>query len=182
MTFQPDKFRELVLYIARKSEDDPKFGAVKLNKILFFSDFAAFRALGRPITGARYQALTQGPAPRELLPIKDQMESAAEIVEVERSYFGYSQRRIVARREPRLDQFTASEIALVDDVLKRLQPLDGRDVSLLSHEFCGWEVARANEDIPYETALLTFERPTQRDLAMASHLNEIHGWTAEAAM
>jgi len=50
MTFQPEKFRELILYIARKSEDDPKFGAVKLNKILFFSDFAAFRAFGKIVS------------------------------------------------------------------------------------------------------------------------------------
>jgi len=137
---------------------------------------------GNPITGAHYQALAQGPAPRELLRIKNQMESSAEIVEVERSYFGYTQRPIVARREPRLDRFSAAEIALVDDVLKRLQPLDGRDVSLLSHEFCGWEAAHANEDIPYETALLTFERPTRRDLEMATHLNKVHGWTTASGM
>jgi len=33
------KFKELILYVADKCSDDPDFGAVKLNKILFYSDF-----------------------------------------------------------------------------------------------------------------------------------------------
>ena len=30
---------------------DERFGAVKLNKILYFADFEAYRRLGEPITG-----------------------------------------------------------------------------------------------------------------------------------
>ena len=44
--FNEGKFRELILYVARRSEDDKYFGAVKLNKILYFSDFNAYRELG----------------------------------------------------------------------------------------------------------------------------------------
>ncbi|HZQ34888.1 MAG TPA: hypothetical protein VFD32_03070 [Dehalococcoidia bacterium] len=46
------KLGELILYVAEKSSDDPRFGATKLNNILFFSDFLAFGQLGRSITGA----------------------------------------------------------------------------------------------------------------------------------
>ena len=62
--FEPDKFRELIVYICKKSEGDPTFGAVKLNKILYYADFAAYRILGKPITGAQYQKLREGPAPQ----------------------------------------------------------------------------------------------------------------------
>ena len=48
------KLKELVLYIAQKSEDDPSFGATKLNKILFAADFYFFGQTGRSITGASY--------------------------------------------------------------------------------------------------------------------------------
>ena len=48
------KLRELVVLVANKSEGDPHFGAVKLNKILYYAEFQAFRILGSPIAGATY--------------------------------------------------------------------------------------------------------------------------------
>ena len=54
--YDAKKFCELVLYIAKRSEDDPRFCAVKLNKIMYYSDFGAYRRLGQSITGANYQA------------------------------------------------------------------------------------------------------------------------------
>lgn len=62
-----EKFRELILYVANMSRNDPDFGAVKLNKILYYADFRAYRELGRPISGAAYRKLSEGPAPRQLL-------------------------------------------------------------------------------------------------------------------
>ena len=55
---------ELIVLIASLSRDDPAFGDVKLNKLLFFSDFLAYTNLGQPITGAEYQKLDFGPARR----------------------------------------------------------------------------------------------------------------------
>ena len=55
--FNEQKFKELVIYIAGRCESDPYFGAVKLNKLLFFSDFFAYAKLGNPITGAEYMKL-----------------------------------------------------------------------------------------------------------------------------
>lgn len=63
--FDESKFKELVLYIATNTSRDPTVGAVELNKILYYSDFIAYKRLGRPITGAAYQKLSEGPAPRQ---------------------------------------------------------------------------------------------------------------------
>ena len=41
---------ELILYVAEKCQDDPKFGATKLNKILWWADFLAYAQHGTPIT------------------------------------------------------------------------------------------------------------------------------------
>ena len=68
------KLRELILLIARSSERDEHFGATKLNKILFYSDFWAYRKLGRSITGEVYRKLEHGPAPKRLLPVVRRME------------------------------------------------------------------------------------------------------------
>jgi len=62
-----------VLYLARQSSEDPGFGAVKLNKLLFFADFEAFRLLGSSITGATYEKEEYGPVAREFLPMQDEL-------------------------------------------------------------------------------------------------------------
>ena len=67
------RFRELLLYICEKSATDPKFGATKLNKILYFSDFLAFARYGKPITGFEYQRERNGPVPKRLVSIRNQM-------------------------------------------------------------------------------------------------------------
>ena len=65
-----EKLAELMLYISMKSESDETFGATKLNKLLFYADFIAYLKLKKPITGAEYQCIERGPAPRSLLPIR----------------------------------------------------------------------------------------------------------------
>lgn len=62
--------KELIVYIANKLALHPKFGATKLNKILFYSDFIAYAKLGKSITGEKYQKLPLGPAPKYLLPVR----------------------------------------------------------------------------------------------------------------
>lgn len=51
-----DKLRELVLYVCTASEGDESFGSVKLNKLLFYSDFLSYLQHGIPITGQEYQS------------------------------------------------------------------------------------------------------------------------------
>ena len=62
------KFTELLLHVADRLRNDRAGGATKLNKVLYFADFAHVRRHGRPISGAEYQKLAHGPAPRPLRP------------------------------------------------------------------------------------------------------------------
>src|SRR5205809_48582 len=74
-----ERLRELIVYIAGRCDSDPSFGAVKLNKILMYSDFMAFCRRRRPITGVEYMRLPQGPATRRLKPITAEMEQNHEM-------------------------------------------------------------------------------------------------------
>jgi len=152
------KLAELILYIARISEGDDTFGSTKLNKILFMADFEAYRKLGSPITGAEYQSLPHGPAPRRLMPVMEKLcESGSAAVRIEQR-FGYEQKRPIALREPDLSLFSADEIALVDRIVRLLWGFTARDVSELSHRFIGWQLAEQGEIIPYGLALLAADR------------------------
>ena len=153
-----EKLRELVLYIARKSESDPRFGATKLNKILFYADFLAYLQLGKPITGADYQKLEHGPAPRRLLPLQKEMESKEEGVLVDRIFCGRKQKRLMAMREPDLSDFTGEEIALVDEILEICKGANATDLSEATHGLTAWRAFQKGESIPYTTVFID-DRP-----------------------
>lgn len=158
------KFRELLLYVAQKSLDDPRFGATKLNKILFYSDFLAYGELGRPITEATYQRLDHGPAPVPLLAAERELESegAAEVIEVPR--FHLKQRRLIPKRRARLAEFSAEEIALVDEVIDVLRGYTAVGVSALSHLEKAWQLVEDGEEIPFEFVFISREPLTAEDV------------------
>ena len=81
-----NKLKELILYICSKSMTDDTFSSVKLNKLLYYSDFSAHRLLGKPITGHLYQAIEFGPAPKQMLPILKAMQRDNDIVIVPRNH------------------------------------------------------------------------------------------------
>ncbi|MBO0686225.1 MAG: SocA family protein [Candidatus Dormibacteraeota bacterium] len=164
------KFKELLLYVAQKSKDDSRFGATKLNKVLYFSDFLAYARLGRPITGVRYQRLDHGPAPMPMLPVQRELEEegAAELVEVRR--FNLNQKRLIAKRTPELESFSAEEIALVDEVIEALHRFDATGVSGLSHLEMGWQLVDDREEIPYQYVYLSSEPLTPDDITRAREL------------
>lgn len=157
-TNKDQKFRELVLYIARETESDPKCGKTKLYKILFYSDFWAYQKWGHSISGQDYQKLRNGPAPRRALPVIQGMLKK-DCVWAERDYFGRPQQKLLALREPDLSDFSGEEIAIVQDVINILRPYDATEVSNLSHRFIGWQLAAEGEPIPYSTVALGEPRP-----------------------
>ena len=161
--FEPDKFRELIVYIARSAAEDPRFGAVKLNKVLYYADFAAYRQLGQPITGATYRKFFEGPAPVELPDVRRELIDSGDATSEERPYFAGSVVRLVIRtgREPNRELFRPGELELVDSVIDFFEGKTAREVSDFSHKEPGWVIAEDREVIPYETAWLSSEPISQ---------------------
>ena len=156
-TFSSEKFRELLLYIASESTDDPTFGAVKMNKVLYYADFAAFRQFGRPITGATYRKLMEGPAPLEMLKERHALIESGDAELCEVAYFTGAQQRLTVRdgREPDREIFEPGELKIVDEVIRFFYGKTAREVSDYSHREPGWAVARDREVIPYDTVWLS---------------------------
>jgi hypothetical protein len=148
------RFAELMLYVAAKCAADPSFGATKLNKILFYSDFIAFETYGVALTGATYQKLERGPAPKQLLPALRELENKREAALTTQTYFGRTQKRVVALRAPDLRQFSATELKLVDDVIDTMWGRSANLVSELSHLERGWQIVDMNDEIPYWTVFI----------------------------
>lgn len=169
------RFRELIVYISRKSEHDPHFGATKLNKILYHSDFRAFERFGVPLTGMPYFKLPAGPAPKNLIPVRRDLinEGAIEIHHVQIG--PYTQERTVARRDAVLAHFAADEVQLVDEVIAELWSQTASEVSDASHDI-RWRVLNLKDLLPYEFAFLSNEGVTQREIERTAQLAERFGW------
>jgi uncharacterized phage-associated protein len=176
--FSEEKFRELLLYVSERCARDEKFGKTKLVKILYYSDFLAYGLFGHPITGATYQALEWGPVPRELTAVISKLKRTKQAVIVPRRYYNKTQQVPTPLRRPRLDKFSADEIALVDQVMADLWGENAVEVSSLSHLEEGYRLSALKRTIPYESVFLSSEPPTTADVRRAQELAARYGWLA----
>lgn len=169
------RLREVILYVAARCENHKSFGAIKLNKILYFADYISYLNYGESITGAPYQKLPNGPAPLYLVPIREKMKAEGDIAIREEAFFFKTQHRIIALRAPRLDMFKARDIALLEDVIDVCKARSAIHLSDMSHGLA-WRAAHEKEVIPYETALLDNHGIDEQDIEEAQQLIQVHGW------
>jgi hypothetical protein len=160
------KLAELILYIAQQSEHDRHFGKTKLLKLLAYADFEAYRRLGRSITGGRYQKLEHGPAPRAAPGTLEALQARGDLEETTRLRGPFRQTRYVAHRAPNVAVFDQDELEIINEILFRFATVGGKAISEASHrDFVGWEIVDIHDDIPYRTALLSDEAPSDETLA-----------------
>jgi Protein of unknown function (DUF4065) len=175
-----EKLGELILYISQKCATDPKFGAIKLNKILYLSDFLSFGNWGEPITGVGYQHLRNGPAPRRLIPVRDALAKRGKLVVQSVSLKGGNvQKRTVNLTEPNLKVFSGREIALVDNVIEELWDLDAEESSEFSHRFVGWKMTKEGDPIPYGSIFISDEPLSTAELLRGQELARELGVTSD---
>jgi len=176
------KLRELILRISKLCEGDSHFGAVKLNKLLFYSDFNAYVQLGRTITGQAYKKSELGPVPKKIEETLAHMERKRDIsIRNENVPGGYVQRRAIPLRDAKVNMFTVDELSIIDDVICRFHDTTAMDLSELSHEFLAWNVCQLREDIPMEATLCNKPVLTDREIRAGKALEESARKLLEAA-
>jgi hypothetical protein len=176
--FSTKRFDELVLYIAERTQDDKNFGSTKLAKVLFFSDFEAFRDLGAPITGAEYQKWAYGPYPPQLKPARKALEYASRARLIKGG--DYQADRLMPTRigpaDIRAVGITQEQQAIVDAWISRIGQETANEISDFSHEHPGYQMVDDNEPIPYESAFLAEQSPSDGEIAQATRIARKRGW------
>ena len=160
------------------------FGAVKLNKILFQADSAAYVLLGKSITETEYAKHEFGPAPRPLMHVRETLERNGDIaVQKALRYLpsGWVDEkpmtRVVPLRDPDLSSFSSEEIALVVAIIDSNRGLSGRDLSEWTHTLPGWLAADMFETIPLNTIFVSNRREaTDYEREHAKELIQRYGW------
>lgn len=177
-----DRLKQLILYIAEEGQNDPALGAIKLNKILYFSDMRAYMELRESITNSTYQHLPEGPAPRQLIPARTELIEEGKLALESGWYFNRRQQRIVAKMPPNLSIFSEAELRIVREVIEHLAEFNGVQVSELAHQEWGWKLTRDYETIPYRMAWLSSEPLSEDQIEFGKQLwAEISGSAVQAA-
>jgi hypothetical protein len=152
-----ERLRQLIVYVAKRCQQAPYFGAIKLNKILWRADFDSFAERGVPVTGRAYQRLPFGPAPIEMAPLHAEM-CERRYIEVEERDFGGSvvEKRTVALVEPQLNLFSSEDIEFVDRAIAYYWNKTDEESSEDAHGIA-WSLLEDGDAMPYELAHLSDE-------------------------
>ena len=169
------KLKELSLYIAEKSKTDPSFGAIKLNKILFASDFFFYGAGGKAITEAEYVHRGNGPVPKRMPAITDFLEKEGRATVEQRTYFGHTQKRLVPLTGANTSIFEKNELDFVDAMIEHFKPWNGTQLSDWTHTLLPWLLSREGETIPYHTVFSMKQKDTVEQEAIEWAKAEIRG-------
>lgn len=170
MLFQRDKFKELVHYVCAKCSDPSRLGAIKLNKVLWFSDTIAFGHSGNSITGVQYVKQKFGPVPKPIVPVINELVRDGAIRVDEVSYYGHVKKQYVSLRDPNLALFSPEQLKIVDDVLAAItERHTATSISEVTHDDI-WKLAEIGEDIPHLAMLASrLGKLTDADIAWASN-------------
>jgi putative zinc finger/helix-turn-helix YgiT family protein len=146
---QLSKLREMMVFFARA----PKMYETKLNKLLFYADFAHYKAHSVSISGSPYLAFQHGPVPQHYPWIEADLVDGGDI-SVEEVFFrdGGSGTVLESLREPDLSLFDAEELATLRRVEAELGGDTSRQLSDRSHRERAWTETPTREMIPYEMA------------------------------
>jgi antitoxin SocA-like protein len=175
------RLREMILYVSQRCAKAERFGAIKLNKILWKADFDAFAARGVPVTGRAYQRLPLGPAPREMLRVSNDM-LRDNLIRIERIEFGQNEDgedvvelRTIALADPNLEKFSTEDLNFVHRAIEYYWDMTGTETSDDSHG-AAWRTHNNGDPLPYELARLS-DRPLSRAMRqrITDHAKE-RGW------
>lgn len=157
------RLAELIMFVANRVLGDSMFGLTKVNKVIFFADFEAYRRTGQSITGAVYQRLDQGPCAHQFMPALESLGD--DVREVQRQTPAGTRRELVPLRDAKVDLFTGPEIALVDEIIDWFRPMTARQASDQSHETMAYRLTYDRDEVPYGAAVLSSDRPSVEDTA-----------------
>jgi hypothetical protein len=165
----PSKTVEMIIYISSRLRDKPTYGSTLLGKALCLIDSMSFLEKGKPITDLSYIKQDFGPTPEpaKYLKIREQLLLAGELEKIETDYFGRTQIKYVANREPDINLFEKEELALINDVLDSISDVSATEISDYTHNFISWIFAEPKEQLPFYTFLLSSKDPELKDYRWA---------------
>lgn len=180
-----DKLRELILYVVHRVERPGDLGAVKLHKVLWFTDLMLMYLQGRTACGETFIKKPRGPWGSHVEKALADLQKKGRLSERKGSLGGFHQRQFFALDEPDLSRFDATEISVVERVMNFV--CDGHSatsISELTHDDL-WASTPENGVMPVDCVFDALRAPpSAEDMAWATRpldpetLQELRAWEA----
>ena len=154
-TFSLEKMAAMVSYFAERAGDLYK---TKLNKLLFYADFANYYRQGKSISGSRYVHLPYGPVPDGY---EETLETLNHYGVVDVTKEDYAD-LVKAGDRPVESFLTADEIETLDWTLEQYGHMSATQLTQLSHREKAYSNTRTGEEIAYEYAKFLSKLPEKR--------------------
>lgn len=131
-----EKISYMILFFSERTET----WKTKLNKLLFYSDFLAFKHSGYGISGLEYKAIQMGPVPSKFDEMYNEI-SYGDIVQ--RDYYQTHSGNYGSRFSPKTnfkrELFEDFEIEIMSKILDEFKDLYPKDVIEKSHKEIAWK-------------------------------------------
>lgn len=165
------RIEKLIHYIVSVVPPE-QLGAVKLAKILWFSDVEHYRLTGRSVTGSdSYRKFDQGPLHTDFYTSLDALKQRGCIAERQTETWSGFRREFLWLKKPDMSDFNGQELATVHSVIHELRQLTAKQASDMSHGE-PWASASDGEHLPVYAAAVQFGEVSEEDLAWAE--SEFH--------
>lgn len=147
----PDKIAAAVAYLAQRSINDDNFGELKLVKLLYYADCAAYQRTGKPITGVTYVHMPHGPYPDDWPAMLERLEAEQAITTLkEYAPKGYWTRRPAAGDAATTVALTEKERSFLGEQLQQFADFSAAEIEEYSHDELAWGATTQGEVMPYE--------------------------------
>lgn len=151
-TFSKEKFANMVTLFAATTNTFK----VKLNKLLYYADFAHYKYFGSGISGASYEAIQMGPVPTHFQTLFEILkgEDTFEIEDIWFESTGTSGEKFHSQIENfNKNLFTETELQILKLVVNRFKDTSTKQIKELSHQEIGWQNNIENRTtIAYDSA------------------------------
>lgn len=167
MDFDKTKFKALVHYVIWKAGRRDRFGATKLNKVLWFAEARAYTLTGVPITGATYIREKWGPVPKQMVSVRAELEREG-LIRVTLGRGEWDHTKFLALAPPDVAALSPKEKETVDYWIDHIdRDHTATSISDELHDYA-WEIAKLGEVLPlYSCFAARIRDPNDRELEWA---------------
>lgn len=142
-----DRLENLLLYVIENNES---VWTTKMNKILFYIDFLAYKKFGMAISGLSYKAIDFGPVPEKWFRIYSEFDSIEQRPERAMEYGGT---KLTSSQKPSMTMFSEEEKSVISHVCRLLSEKSSSQISAMSHREEAWLKHKDKQErIPFEEA------------------------------
>ena len=129
-----DRLKNILLYFIEKSNG---VFFTKMNKLLFYTDFMAYRVTGKSVSGLAYKAIAHGPVPVRW----DRIYSFYDEIDQEIVQFpdGRAGTKLVSSLSPDMAEFSEDELKILEYVSQRFKKESPTQISETSHQEEAWK-------------------------------------------